>query len=225
MACPFFSDTSASVVDMYHFVVILKVIERRKGNIADMIRTIPTRTDIDSKRPLMILRSLGGHLADAIGFLDRVVPREARSFIHFFDGEVGKMELTSKDERVGFAPSNYICPYHIWKPRGVLRSCTCSPTPAHQVRWEKKLIASHNAAAVRQASVSSDSTMDRGSLSGIRRKRLSTLSRTPGKPLVYVVRAVGKGFAGRFLRLCEAAGLRAGCQTELQKSGGPECRT
>jgi hypothetical protein len=67
-----------------------------------------------------------------------------RSFV----SEVGKPELTRKDESVGFAPSNYICPYHIWKPRGVLRRCSCSPMPAHQRNWEEKVLESGEEAAV-----------------------------------------------------------------------------
>jgi len=134
------------------------------------------------------------------------------------------MELTGKEERVGFAPSKYICPYHIWKPRGVLRSCTCSPTPAHQMRWEEKVFDSGEDIAVHQATLQADSSIYRCFLDGIDVKRIATLSRTSGKTLVSVLRAARNGFAGLFRRVYEDARVRQRCETELQKTGGPECQ-
>jgi hypothetical protein len=157
-------------------------------------------------------------LAEVIRDLEGGIRKEARIFLHLFDGEVTIMGLTGKAERLGFAPSTYICPYHIWKPKGVLRSCTCSPTPSHQVEWEEGV-------EVRQATIQPDTTIDRGFFSGIDRRTVAIFYRASGEAIVTALRTARKEVAGRFLRVCEVVRSRQCGEAELQKSGGPECRT
>ncbi len=134
----------------------------------------------------------------------RGITEEATSFITFFNREVGKMEFTSNAERLGFAPSDYVCPYHIWKPRGVLRTCTCSPAPDQQVTWEKKVFDSDADVVVRRFSIDSGVTVGRGFFGGIDTRSIAIRCRTSGQALVSALRIARKGLAGRFLRVGEA---------------------
>jgi hypothetical protein len=113
------------------------------------------------------------------------------------------MELTSEAERLGFAPSNYICAYHIWKPKGVSRGCTCSPAPAHQVKWEKKLFDSGKGVVVRQGPVQPGVNLAHGFFGRLDRNRMAIFCRTSGEVLASALRTARKGAAGRFLRVCE----------------------
>jgi len=113
------------------------------------------------------------------------------------------MEATSLAERRGFAPSTHICPYHIWQPKGVLQSCTCSPTPAHQVRWEDNLFGSGKGVADRQGTAQPEPSLAHGFFGGLDRKRMAVLCRTSGDALVSALRTARKRAAGRFLRICE----------------------
>jgi len=133
----------------------------------------------------------------------RGLTEEATSFITFFNSEVGKMEFTSNAERQGFAPSTHICPYHVWKPTSVVRSCTCSPTPAQQVKWEKKLFDSGKGVAVLQTIRQPDSTLGRAFLNRIDRRSMAVFCRTSGETLVSALRTARRGVAGHFLRVCE----------------------
>ena len=118
-------------------------------------------------------------------------------------GEVRKMESRSRIERQGFAPSTHICPYHIWKPKGVSGGCTCSPAPAHQLKWEKKLFDSGKGVAVKQAIIQPDSTLGRAFLNRIDRRSMAVFCRTSGETLVSALRTARRGVAGHFLRVCE----------------------
>jgi hypothetical protein len=135
--------------------------------------------------------------------IERGITEEARAFLYFFNGEVEKMELMNEAQRPGFAPSTYTCPYHVWKPRGVLRSCTCSPTPAHQVKWETKLLDDGEGVVGRHAGIQADSVPDRGFFSAIDRRSMAIFCRSSGETLVSALRIARKGLAGRFLRVCE----------------------
>jgi hypothetical protein len=133
----------------------------------------------------------------------RGITEEATSSTTFFDSEVGKMEFTSDAERQGFAPSKHICPYHVWKPTSVAQSCTCSPTPAQQVKWEKKLFDSGEGVAVLQAIIKPDSALGPTFLNRIDRRSMAVFCRTSGETLVSALRTARKEVAGRFLRVCE----------------------
>jgi hypothetical protein len=138
----------------------------------------------------------------------RGITEEATSFITFFNSEVGKMEFTSNAERQGFAPSTHICPYHVWKPTSVVRSCTCSPTPAQQVKWEKKLFDSGKGVAILQAIIQPDCTLGRAFLNRIDRRSMAVFCRTSGETLASALRTARKGIAGRFLSVCEVVRSR-----------------
>lgn len=172
-----------------------------KREITDMISPLLMRTKIDSKRMLMELQSSSVHLAHVIRFLERGIPKQARSFIQLFKSEVGKMEFTSNAERLGFAPSDYVCPYHIWKPRGVLRTCTCSPAPDQQVTWEKKVFDSDAHVAARRLPIEPGVGVGRGSFGGIDRGSIAIFCRTSGQALVSALRTARKGVAGRLLHV------------------------
>jgi hypothetical protein len=85
----------------------------------------------------------------------------------------------------------------------VVRSCTCSPTPAQQVRWEKKLIDSGKGVAVKQTIIQPDSTLGRAFLNRIDRRSMAIFCRTSGETLVSALRTARRGVAGHFLRVCE----------------------
>jgi hypothetical protein len=140
-------------------------------------------------------------------------------------GEVRKMESRSRIERLGFSPGAHICPYHIWKPKGVSWGCTCSPAPAHQLKWEKALFDCGEGSVDCQAPIPPRLTEDRGVLYTISRRNVTSFCRTSAGRFLSVLRSARKGVTGRFLRVCEVVKSKQSCEMELQKSGGPECRT
>ena len=140
-------------------------------------------------------------------------------------GEVKKMEGKRKAERKGFAPAAHICAYHIWKPKGVSWGCTCSPAPAHQLNWEKALFDCGEGGVDCPAGTQPDSPIDRGLLGWIERRGMALICRTSGESVVSGLRAAVRRVTLHFRRLCQHARLRACCQTEFQKTGGPECQT
>jgi hypothetical protein len=89
-----------------------------------------------------------------------------------------------------------------------VRSCTCSPMPAQQVKWEKKLFDSGKGVAVNQAIIQSDSTLGRAFLNRIGRRSIAIFCRASGETLASALRTARKGIAGRFLRVCEVVRSR-----------------
>jgi hypothetical protein len=134
------------------------------------------------------------------------------------------MELTPKDEWEGFAPSKHICPYHTWKPTGIVASCTCSPTPDHQISWEEKVFESSEDGALHQAALRFDSSISRFFLSGIHRKSMVSSSRVSRMTRASLLKAARNGFAARFGRVYKDTRSRKSCAPEVQETGGPECR-
>jgi hypothetical protein len=121
------------------------------------------------------------------------------------------MDLTTRTERMGFAPSEYVCPYHIWKPKGVLRGCTCSPPPDHQIKWEEKLFVSGEGAVLRRFPIESGSAVGRSFIGGIGRRNIAIICRSSGQALISALRSARKGLAGRFLYVRDVVRSKQSC--------------
>jgi hypothetical protein len=135
------------------------------------------------------------------------------------------MHDIKKDGSMGFAPSKYTCPYHTWKPGGVVRGCTCSPAPAQQLRWERELLDSSEGPRVDRAANQSFFSSDRHFLSRSHGRSLLVFFKSSGESLVSTLNDARNRVAGCFLRVREVVKSRQGCETEVQKGGGPACRT
>jgi hypothetical protein len=136
----------------------------------------------------------------------------------------GEMNQSKTGGTMGFAPSNYTCPYHTWKPGGVVRDCTCSPAPAQQLRWEREFLDfSEGPGGDREVNGSFFSSV-RDFLSRAQGRSLAVFFRDSGESLVSILNDARNRVAGCFLRVFGVVKSGQGCETEIEKGGGPACR-
>jgi hypothetical protein len=134
-----------------------------------------------------------------------VAPKRERGSLNV---EVRNMVSTSEAERLGFAPGTHTCPYHTWKPKGVSWGCTCSPPPAHQVRWEKALFDCGEGGVGCEGPGHHGAIRDRGFLGRVDTKRVAVFCRASAERALSSLRSARKGMAGRFLRVCDVVRSR-----------------